>query len=102
MPRFRVPIIAALLVAAATRAGAQDDAPIQDNSFLIEEAYNQERGVVQHISVFNRPEEGGGWEYAFTQEWPFFGQRHQLSYTIPLLRVEGVGGGETGIGDVML
>lgn len=24
--------------------------PIQDNSFLIEEAYNQEDGVVQHIS----------------------------------------------------
>jgi hypothetical protein len=24
--------------------------PIQDNSFLIEEAYNQEDGVIQHIS----------------------------------------------------
>ena len=27
---------------------------IQDNSFLIEVAYNQERGVVQHISTFSR------------------------------------------------
>jgi len=27
--------------------------PIQDNSFLIEEAYNQESGVVQHISTFS-------------------------------------------------
>jgi len=25
-------------------------APIQDNSFLVEEAYNQEDGIVQHIS----------------------------------------------------
>ena len=28
--------------------------PIQDNSFLVEEAYNQEDGVVQHISFFER------------------------------------------------
>jgi len=29
-------------------------AAIEDNSFLIEEAYNQEAGVVQHISTFAR------------------------------------------------
>ena len=27
-----------------------EPAPIQDNSFLVEEAYNQEDGVIQHIS----------------------------------------------------
>jgi hypothetical protein len=31
---------------------SQSDARIQDNSFLVEEAYNQEFGVVQHISNF--------------------------------------------------
>jgi hypothetical protein len=71
---------------------------IQDNSFLIEEAYNQERGVVQHIGTFERAS-GGDWEFAFTQEWPLGGIRHQLSYIIPLQR-DGTTG--TGLGDVAL
>jgi hypothetical protein len=71
---------------------------IQDNSFLLEEAYNQESGVVQHISTFER-EAGGDWAYSFTQEWPLGGIRHQLSYTIPVESIEGFG---TGLGDVAL
>ena len=55
--------------------------PIADNSFLIEEAYNQEAGVVQHINTFVRPDGGGAWAYSFTQEWPLRGMRNQLSYT---------------------
>ncbi|MEA2725509.1 MAG: hypothetical protein QOH59_3280 [Gemmatimonadales bacterium] len=73
-------------------------AQIQDNSFLIEEAYNQERGVVQHIGTFQRSD-GGDWELGFTQEWPLGGIRHQLSYTIPVANMEGFG---TGLGDVAL
>jgi hypothetical protein len=87
------------LLLVASPVSAQGTAPIQDNSFLIEEAYNQERGVVQHISIFSR--QGGSghdWGYTFTQEWPFRGQRHQLSYTLPLLRSDGA----TGLGDVLL
>ena len=42
---------------------------IMDNSFLIEEAYNQEEGVVQHINTFMR-QRHGDWLYTFTQEWP--------------------------------
>jgi len=72
---------------------------IQDNSFLIEEAYNQESGVVQHVSTFTRPSGGDGWAYGFTQEWPLGGIRHQLSYTVPVENIEGFG---TGIGDVAL
>jgi hypothetical protein len=58
---------------------------IQDNSFLVEEAYNQEPGVVQHIltvpvAFVDRASEIMP---SFTQEWPIFSQRHQLSYTIP-------------------
>ena len=73
-------------------------AQIQDNSFLLEEAYNQEYGVVQHISTFQRIE-GGDWAYNFTQEWPLGGIRHQLSYTLPVERIEGFG---TGLGDIGL
>jgi hypothetical protein len=73
-------------------------AQIQDNSFLMEEAYNQERGVVQHINAFERVD-GGDWAYAFTQEWPLGGIRHQLSYTVPVQNTEGIG---TGLGDVAL
>jgi len=71
---------------------------IQDNSFLIEEAYNQERGVVQHISAFERVD-GDDWAYSFTQEWPLGGIRHQLSYTIPIENIEEFG---AGLGDVAL
>lgn len=81
-------------------AGGQEPVgAIQDNSFLLEEAYNQEAGVVQHISFFSR---GGdrSWQYAFTQEWPVGGQRHQFSYTLLLLHAGSTGA--TGIGDAAL
>jgi hypothetical protein len=72
-----------------------------DNSFLIEEAYNQEAGVVQHVSLFVR-ERGGSWAYAFTQEWPFKGQRHQLSFTVPLVHAGSSPASSTGFGDIAL
>ncbi|MDQ3223083.1 MAG: transporter, partial [Gemmatimonadota bacterium] len=73
-------------------------AQIQDNSFLLEEAYNQESGIVQHISTFARPSGGNAWAYSFTQEWPLGGIRHQLSYILP---VQNDAGG-TGLGDIAL
>jgi hypothetical protein len=88
--------LAALATLAAPRAGA--DEPIADNSFLVEEAYNQEPGVVQHISTLVRAEEGGDWAFSFTQEWPAPGVRHQLSYTLTAARA----GEERGVGDVAL
>jgi hypothetical protein len=58
---------------------------IQDNSFFVEEAYNQEPGVKQHtlnvpINFINGSREITP---SFTQEWPVFSQTHQFSYTIP-------------------
>lgn len=100
--RLGGPGLAALLFASMPDAPAAQEeapAPIADNSFLIEEAYNQEAGVVQHISTFARPDGGGSWAYTFTQEWPLRGMRSQLSYTIPVLQADGSG---TGLGDIAL
>lgn len=79
----------------------RESAPIQDNSFLVEEAYNQEFGVVQHISTFTRSWYTHQWLYTFTQEWPSPSQTHQLSYTISYLN--GTSNlGSVGLGDVAL
>jgi len=82
--------------AVAQSVGAQSPA-IGDNSFLIEEAYNQERGVVQHISAWQRTLRSAAWAFTFTQEWPLGTQTHQLSYTILLQRTESPS--RTGLGD---
>jgi len=71
------------LSAAPASNPTEDQHPIQDNSFLAEEAYNQEPGVVQHISAFTRLWNSRTWAYTFTQEWPVPDHwRHQLSYTL--------------------
>jgi len=91
----------ACLLAAGDAVAQAPDWPkaIADNSFLIEEAYNQEQGVVQHISTFFRPPGvARASDYTFTQEWPVGGQRHQFSYTLPYLVRDGAGG----LGDVLL
>jgi hypothetical protein len=95
----RTTILLGLLALPLTGYGSPVTATqIQDNSFLVEEAYNQERGVVQHISTFARPTEGNAWTYSFTQEWPLGGIQHQLSYTLP---VQNDPDG-TGLGDIAL
>jgi hypothetical protein len=106
---MRCLILMSSVLAVATTASAQKSAPapdvhpIQDNSFLVEEAYNQEKGVVQHISTFARTAGGATWNYTFTQEWPIAGQRHQLGYTLRIARVEDeAAGGQAGFGDILL
>jgi len=73
---------------------------IQDNSFFVEEAYNQEPGVVQHILNVPVFFTGDGKEStpSFTQEWPVFSQTHQFSYTLPHTLAEE----ETGLEDIRL
>ena len=78
MISFRYSIIASALpwfalygcMPAFGQNAARQEPPIQDNSFLVEEAYNQERNVVQHISTFSRLWNSKDWSYSFTQEWP--------------------------------
>ena len=86
----------------SSRPPAPPEPPgIQDNSFLIEEAYNQEEGVVQHISNFTRLWQSRSWAYTFTQEWPVDPHpRHQFSYTIPVVNPGDPSAG--GVGDVLL
>jgi hypothetical protein len=81
---------------------------IQDNSFLVEEAYNQEPGVVQHIFTgFGSVNKLSGpddreWAPSFTQEWPVFSQAHQFSYTVPYSFAESGNVTENGVGDILL
>ncbi len=65
-------------------ANAQDSAPIKDNSFFIEEAYNQEPGVIQWIATVQHfADPVRYWGLSLTQEFPLHGMRHQLSWTVP-------------------
>ena len=97
--------VALLVLALALPVRAQSSAPqaapepfaITDNSFLVEEAFNQEARVFQNI-VGVLVEEGGGWGLTFTQEWPAPSMKHQLSYTVSLLSIDE----ETGPGDMLL
>ena len=83
---------------------SQEPPGIQDNSFLVEEAYNQEYGVVQHIQIVQRLWQSKDWAYSFTQEWPVDrAPRNQLSYTIPVMHGGGsTGTAATGMGDIAL
>lgn len=81
------------LVGLATPVSAQSPAPkppfgITDNSFLVEEAFNQDPGVFQNIFMVTRSTDRR-WDGSFTQEWPLGGMRHQLSFTLPASLVSG-------------
>lgn len=106
MRSFAVLIVLSLLYGSLYRVSAQDvkkekfSPAIEDNSFLIEEAYNQEERVVQHISnLMHLQEHINTYYYSFTQEWPVGSQLHQLSYTIPLSFIRH---GASGPGDIMI
>jgi hypothetical protein len=102
-------IITALVVyiSPASVVAAQKERPIdviEDNSFLIEEAYNQEPGVIQHIFTAHYIDDSRrrGWAFNFTQEWPIFSQKHQFSYTIPSYHLVENDDRQNGLGDVLL
>jgi hypothetical protein len=101
-------IITALMLSfPGSLVAAQKERPIdviEDNSFLIEEAYNQESGVIQHIlsAHYINDSRRRGWEFSFTQEWPIFSQNHQFSYTIPSYHLVENGDRQNGLGDVVL
>jgi hypothetical protein len=76
---------------------------IEDNSFLIEEAFNQENGVVQFISTcyfakFNK----GDMAYSLTHEIPLKGVKHQISYTLNYFMLPSQLAGLHGLGDLLV
>lgn len=92
--------------------GQDEEGGIRDNSFLIEEAYNQEQGIIQHIFNFVRTwdEDDGqfrGWDTLYTLEMPLGSQTHQFSFTIPFSNFHDAPDGgtvvdENGLGDIQL
>lgn len=91
-------LLTAILLLVGCVAPAYSQAPpdsrrpfeIADNSFLVEEAFNQEAGIFQNILLIQRPAPRV-WSFEFTQEWPLGGERHQLSYTVPLVAIKASG-----------
>lgn len=90
-----------LTITVSPLAWSEGGQRIEDNSFLIEEAYNQEEGVLQYIQTYQYSHETKEWLYTFTQEIPFPNQTHQVSYTLPVGHVEN-DTEETGLGDIGL
>lgn len=99
MNKLAILIGTVLLNVASAVAGEYRE--IQDNSFLMEEAYNQEDGVIQHIFAYQHMK-GDSSLFTFTQEWPLPKQDHQLSYTIPIEKINDSGQDVAGIGDVAI
>ncbi len=74
---------------------------IEDNSFFIEEAYNQAPRVVQHITnTMYTMTPDHEFTFTFTQEWPVTTETHQLSYTLSFLSLNS--NLDRGIGDIVI
>lgn len=92
---------------------AKEPEHIRDNAFLVEEAFNQEAGEVQHIfnwiNLWDRSSLGRtrdlAWSY--TMELPLGSQKHQFSFTVQTLGAFEKPKGESptqpgGLGDTFL
>jgi hypothetical protein len=73
---------------------------VKDNSFLIEEAYNQEAGVVQFIFAHQYLDPSQDATTTFTNEIPLGSEAHQFSYVIPMQKSSTAN--DTGMGDILL
>ncbi|AFX99966.1 transporter [Bdellovibrio bacteriovorus] len=98
MSLLRNVIVVWAVVASWTAQAAE---VVKDNSFLIEEAYNQDPGVVQFIQSYQYMDPSNEWTYNFTNEIPMGSMDHQFSYVIPVMKLNGAED-DTNIGDVLL
>jgi hypothetical protein len=98
---------------AESKAAKFRPAHIRDNAFLVEEASNQEPGVVQHIFnwVHSWDRTPGGHTrdlvFAYTMELPLGSQTHQFSFVTQLLSsfekpLDGPADHQGGVGDTFL
>lgn len=97
-----ITLITYCLLTTSMNVSAEEAKRIEDNSFLIEEAYNQEEGVIQYIQAYQYSKKTKNWNYTFTNEIPMPNQAHQFSYTVPLARVGDDPAFESGLGDIAL
>lgn len=95
-----ITLLAPFLLLTTSDSSAEEKKRIEDNSFLIEEAYNQEDGVIQYIQSFQYSKRTDEWLYTFTHEMPLPNQSHQFSYTVPIVRVSADPTHQTGFGDI--
>lgn len=97
---IRILLLLMILLDLAPNSSTAAAEKIRDNLFLLEEAYNQEPGVIQHIQSFRYLVRSEDWEYQFTEEWPVTHEMHQISLTLPLLH--NAANDYTGLGDIMI
>jgi Putative MetA-pathway of phenol degradation len=99
--------IAVLTLSSGVTARAAEPRPIDgfsDHSFLLEEAYNQDRGEVQHTlnAVYSNDFWRRGWSFNFEQEWWLFTQDHQVAFSIPFSHLREEGDKQRGVGDIQI
>jgi hypothetical protein len=99
--------VAILTVFSGFKAGATEPRPIDgfdDNSFLVEEAYNQDRGEVQHTlnAVYSNDLKRRGWSFNFEQEWWLFTEDHQVAFSVPFSHLREEGERQRGVGDIQI
>jgi hypothetical protein len=99
--------LTALILFSGVAAGAAEPRPIDgfsDHSFLIEEAYNQEQGEVQHTlkAVYRNDFRRRGWSFDFEQEWWLFSEDHQVAFSIPSIQIREEGEKQRGVGDLLI
>ncbi len=104
MRNFMGPSILMIVLFYTSLGWSAEDPNIKDNSFLIEEAYNQEAGVIQFIQGYQYSDLTKEWVYTFTNEFPVPDETDQFSYVLPMVKKTGINGNpdEKGLGDVVL
>lgn len=95
-------LLSIVLALSAVAQEPEAPTPIEDNSFLIEEAYNQKDREVQHILTIQRDNGSESISLNFAQEWPLFGQAHQISYDVPFDHVGSGPSAVRGLGDISI
>lgn len=88
---FRLALVILLASAGAVHLAAQSgpgEAPawtevLQDNSFLVNEAYNQDPDQVQHVLTGWRFPGNSLWVFTFDDQWPIAGEKHQMDLFVP-------------------
>jgi hypothetical protein len=96
---MRLAVLVALLLAPALHGQMVDESlrALQDNSFLVEEAYNQEKGILQHSALFVRDDDTDEWVLQLKTDVPLGSIMQQVSLVVPI-----EGNGDTELADVRL